>query len=282
VARRAPLALLLALAACGDAGAAVRGTLRGDALPASGTLYVWSEGGERVAVEGGGFELEGAAPGDLALRFGAGEDPVARMELRGLPEGAELELRGIRFDRESGLAFPASVALRGAETVLVNGLRMAPPGALPGRVEADGEVLAISGSADALLVRPADARLPDLRVVVTPATETVTAQGDPASLEGVEPGDSLRVVGMTDDGYLIAGRIVVPGASAARGAEDAPAAPVAAPAREEAARPREGGEVREEEPREREDRAEREERGRDERPGKGKGRGKGRGKKDKG
>lgn len=217
-----PLASLLLLAACGGDAATLRGTLRADQLPGDGsdTLYVWTDPGRRVAVLDGAFALEEVAPGAVTLGFAEGEDSIARMEIGGLPGGV-VELRGIRIDRESGLAFPAAVVPEGDAVVTVNGLRYG--GRLPERVEAEGAVLAVSGEADALLVRPADGGLPDLRVVVGPLTETLTPDGDPVSAREIEAGDSVRVVGETEAGYVLASRITVPREAALReaGEEDA-------------------------------------------------------------
>ena len=215
--------VLALLAACGGGasdgggGATVRGAFRSDALPVEGdTVHVRVMGSsERVPVVGGVFTLPGVGPGPATLRFARGDDDVARMEVGELPEGASLELRGIRVDGESGLAFPASLALDGAETVTVNGLRYAAR-PLPARVEEDGVVLAASGEGDALIVRPADGSLGDLRVVVGPLTEAVTPDGDPVPVAGLARGDSVRVEGTTAGAYVVAGRIVAPRALALR------------------------------------------------------------------
>ncbi len=203
------IAAVLLLPACGGAeGAVLRGTLR-DPAGAPDTVYTRTAAGERaLPVAGGAFEVEGAG-GTATLRFGG-----ARMEVAGLPEEGTVELRGVRLDAESGLAFPGSVAVPGGAIVTVNGLRYG--GSLPSRVEADGTVLAASDSRDALLLRPGDAALPDLRVVVGPLTETVTPDGDPVAVEALEPGDSVRVEGGTEGGYVVASRIVVPRRTALR------------------------------------------------------------------
>ncbi len=214
--------MLALLAACGGGdegtgGATVRGAFRPGQLPADGdTVYVRVAGdSERVPVLGGAFVLPEVGPGPATLRFVRGDDSVARMEVGELPEGASLELRGIRVDGESGLALPASVGLRGAATVMVNGLRYAAR-PLPARVTADGTVLATADAGDALVVRPADASLPDLRVVVGPLTETTTPDGDPVPVGELARGDSVRVEGSTDDGYVVASRIVAPRSLALR------------------------------------------------------------------
>lgn len=194
----------------------VRGTLRADALPAEGdSLHVRvGEGAEPVPVRDGSFEVAGVPPGPVVLRFGGGEEEVARMEVRGLPEGAELTLEEVRIHRESGLAFPGAIRLEGAEVVRINGIRRAPPGAVPEEVVAGGTVLAVSNAADALLFRPADEALPDLRVVLTPGTEVETIAGDSASPGELEAGDPARVEGGTVGGMVVARRIVVPASRA--------------------------------------------------------------------
>lgn len=270
-ARVLPSALLL-LAACGGGGgtASVRGAFRDGHVPAVGpdTLHVRVQGSSgRVPVLDGAFTLEGVAPGAVALRFGRGDGDAARMELEGVPEGGAVELRGIRVDRESGLAFPAAVGLEGAETVRVNGLRYAAR-PLPAEVEAVGTVLAASRGGDAFLVRPADAALPDLRVVVGPLTETTTPDGDPVPPEELARGDTVTVAGSTRGGYLLASRIVAPRALALRqaGAAAAGRAPPAAPRVREESRGRDEATGRDEA------------KGRDDGRGKGRGKGKGKGK----
>jgi hypothetical protein len=291
---------LALLAACGGggapdpAGATVRGALRADPLAADGdTLYVRVAGdSERVPVLGGAFVLPGVGPGPATLRFARGADSVARMEVGELPEGASLELRGIRLDGASGLAFPASVGLDGAATVTVNGLRYAAR-PLPAQLRADGTVLAVSDAGDALLVRPADGSLPDLRVVVGPLTETATPDGDPVPAGELARGDSVRVEGRTDGPYVVASRIVAPRSLALReagedagGAGDGGARSGATPPAAAAAASGQGGGESGEVSTGRDDSRGRDEaRGRDEgrgrerkddKPGRGKGRGRGR------
>jgi len=177
-------------------------------------------------------------PGVADLRLGDGGSESGRLVVRDLPRGARLTLHDLHLDGPDGLALPDSVALDGARVVTINGIRMAPPGAVRGRVAHDAVVLAISAAADAILVRPAGERLPDLRVVATPATETITPDGDPGLLEALEPGDSLRVEGMVERGYLVAERIVVPRASTLRPrGGDAATRPEASPPRAEPAAP---------------------------------------------
>jgi hypothetical protein len=199
----------LALAACGggEDGAAVEGTFAPGLAP-TGVWVVESERGEPA--DSGGFRLADLTPGPVSLRLMNGSDTAAVLNLSGLAPGARLRLEGLRVDRESGLAFPRTVQLDGGDAVTVNGLRMASPGRVPREVDVRGSVLAWSSDAGALLVRPDEARLPDLRVVVSAATELVGEDGGGADVTMLEPGDSIRVEGRSDNGYVLASRITVP------------------------------------------------------------------------
>jgi|GEM_PF-1548612 len=275
------LPLIVLLSACGGDGVLLRGSLREDVLRALGdSLFVQVEGGERVPVRGGSFELTDVPAGAVRLLVGSGED-AASMDLREIPEGAELGLEGIRVDRESGLAFPSDLRIEGGKTVLVNGIRRAPPEALPATVATEGVVLAASPAGDALLFRPADPSLPDLRVVVPAAAETTTEDGDPVSPEGVEDGDSIRLEGGTEGAYVVARRLVLPRRAAVRearrgerGDEVRPRERREGEPREERPSARSESRSREAEapaPRAREDRGG----GRDDAPGRGRGKGRG-------
>lgn len=278
-----PLVHVALLAACGGGeGASVRGSFRAEELSGDALHVRLAGASARVQVVDGGFVMEGVAPGAVALRVGRGDETVARMKLEGVPEGGAVELRGIRIDGESGLAFPAGVGLEGAETVVVNGIRYA-AGPLPAELEAEGRVLAASRGGDALLVRPADAALPDLRVVVGPLTETTTPDGDPVPPEHLARGDTVTVAGSTRGGYLLASRIVAPRALALREAGAGEVAgdrgDDAAPSRPSPAPPRvrvESSDADESRDRD-ESRGRDESKGRDEAKGRDDGRGKGRG-----
>jgi hypothetical protein len=87
---------------------------------------------------------------------------------------------------------------------------MANDGALPAEVDAHGAILALTDEHDAILFRPDDASLPDLRVVVGLGTETVTPDGDPVDLASLARGDSIRVKGRADHGFVVAERLTVP------------------------------------------------------------------------
>lgn len=200
------LALLVSLSACGTDAVTLRGELHPDARDDAGAA--WAVGhGERVPLEDGTFSLPDLPQGpvDVGIAFG---DEVAHLTLADLPEGGEVVLHRIR--REGDRAFPASVTLGGSPYVTVNGVRMGAADELPDRVEQDATLLALGEDADALLVRPSGDALQDLRVIVVPATDVVTPDGDPIDLDRLSFGDTLRVVGPTRSGYVVAERIVVP------------------------------------------------------------------------
>ncbi|HEU4561746.1 MAG TPA: hypothetical protein VFS20_28230, partial [Longimicrobium sp.] len=75
---------------------------------------------------------------------------------------------------------------------------------------------ALSDDHAALLVRPNDAALPDLRVVVGLGTETVTPDSAAIEPTAILPTDSVRVEGRVDQGFVVAARVTVlrPGATA--------------------------------------------------------------------
>lgn len=227
---------LLALAACGDEAS----TVSGDLAEGAAATHVWLLGEPaRAEVASDSFRLESAAGEVLDLRFADGEEEVARMEIRGAGAGEGLRLRGIWFD--DGVAHPSAV--EGGGVLTVNGLRMGAADRLPASVDAAATVLAVSDEGDALIVRPGDEALPDLRVVVTPGTRVATADGDPASAEGLEFGDSVRVVGESESGYVIAAELIVPRERARGEARGAPSPTPATPSvarREAAAEERKG------------------------------------------
>jgi hypothetical protein len=216
---------VLFLAACGggDEGAAVEGTFAPGFAP-TGVWVVESERSE--AADSAGFRVADLTPGPVSLRLMRGGDTAAALNLSGLAPGARVRLVDLRVDDASGFAFPRSVELDGAPVVTVNGLRMAPAGRVPREVDVRAAVLAWSSDAGALLVRPDDARLPDLRVVVGLATEVVGTDGGGADATLLEPGDSVRVEGRFDDGYVVASRLTLPtriGEERGAGDEDVPA-----------------------------------------------------------
>lgn len=198
----------LALAACSPPETRVRGTLAESA--GGDALFVWvADGSHSARALVDTFSFSGVVPGAVDLRIGAGREEIARMEIRDLPAGARLSLERIRLDRRRDRAIPASIRLEGAEWVTINGIRMADPARLPGTLDETGVVLAISGREEALLLRPESGKLPDLPVVVTPATRVVDEAGEEASLDRASDGDRLRVEGKTTSGYLYAERITV-------------------------------------------------------------------------
>ncbi|HEX6368035.1 MAG TPA: hypothetical protein VF006_03820 [Longimicrobium sp.] len=199
----------LGLAACGggEDGAAVEGTF----APGFAPTGVWVVESERAEpADSAGFRLADVTPGPVSLRLMSGSDTAAVLNLSGLAPGARLRLEGLRVDDESGFAFPRAIRLDGDDVVTVNGLRMAPASRVPREVDVRAAVLAWSSDAGALLVRPDEARLPDLRVVVGMATKVVGEDGGGADATLLEPGDSIRVEGRSEDGYVVASRITVP------------------------------------------------------------------------
>ncbi|HEX2208629.1 MAG TPA: hypothetical protein VHG93_13165 [Longimicrobium sp.] len=199
----------LALAACGggEDGAVVEGTFAPGFAP-TGVWIVESERNEPADTTG--FRLADVTPGPVSLRLMNGADTAAVLNLSGLAAGARLHLEGLRVDDESGFAFPRAVRLEGGDVVTVNGLRMAPASRIPRELDVRGAVLAWSSDVGALLVRPDERRLPDLRVVVGLATEVVGEDGGGADATMLQPGDSVRVEGRSDEGYVVATRITLP------------------------------------------------------------------------
>lgn len=198
------------LVACTERDVDLRGTL-GEGWPDE-ALFA-SVGGDfpPIPVENGAFTFSDVPAGPIDLRISAGGEEIARMGLRDIPGGAALSLERIRWDREHDFAFPATVSMDGADLVTINGIRRGNPDALPDQVDETGAVLAISDEADALILRPGSERLPDLPVVVTPATLVTDASGKEARLKQVSAGDSIRVEGRTGSGYVYASRIVLGG-----------------------------------------------------------------------
>jgi hypothetical protein len=210
--RSRPLVLAAALllaAGCGRERVTVRGSVHDAAGEGSGPWSVWAVEAEREAeVRDGRFELGELVPGPVTLELRQAGKAVGRLELATLPGGLALGLEDLRVDRESGRAFPAAVELEGADVVWINGVRMAGARRVPASVDAAGVVLAVADGGDALLFRPADEGIPDLRVVVTPVTQWVTRDGQPATPGAARAGDSLRVQGASERGYVVASRVV--------------------------------------------------------------------------
>jgi hypothetical protein len=208
--RRLPLLLLaMPLSACGDAG---RVSVRGDfadslAMPSS---VVATEAGKDAEVKRGAFAMGGLAAGPATLRLVRGADSSAVLAISSLPAGARAVLHGIRVDSATGRAFPRSVELTGADVVLVNGVRMGSDAAVPAEVDARGTALGVSPGHDAVLFRPDASTIPDLRVAITLATQVATPDGDPVDASRIARGDSLRVQGRVDHGFVVASHITVP------------------------------------------------------------------------
>lgn len=205
------LAASLASAGCGGGSIEISGDLA-EGEHADSVLHFG--GAARVAVAGDSFRIQGLDGEVVDLRFVNDDGLHARMEIRDAP-GGPIHLRGIWMDR--GAAYPSGVRIEGGGTITINGVRMADPEGMPGELEAAGVVLAASGSGDAMLVRPDADHLPDLRVVVTPATSVTSPDGDPVEVDRVEQGDSVTVRGPIQNGYLVASEVVLPRRSATRG-----------------------------------------------------------------
>lgn len=203
------------LAACGGGSEAI--AVRGDFAP-GGTLpeRVFAvEASVDAEVRDDGFEIDGLATTPISLRLVQGGDTVGRIDITDLPPGSRAVLHEVRTDARSGRSFPSTVELTGAQSVTVNGIRMMNEDAVPGTVDAGGVVLAASGDRRALLVRPADEQLPDLRVVVTPVTAVVTRDSLAADIGTLSVGDSVRVHGSRERGFVVADRLTLSPASAA-------------------------------------------------------------------
>lgn len=195
--------LPLLLAACGRDAVSLRGSM----AEGSDVSDVWVGGAtERARVEADSFHLEALQGDSVELRFTDGKGEPAYMLLVGLPDGGDMRLDGIWV--KDGLAFPARVSLPEAGVLTVNGLRMAGAELLPAQVDVEATLLAIGD--DALLVRPSNPQLPDLRVVVTPGTVARSPDGEPTRFGRLEFGDSLRVVGTAEQGYVVAAEVIVP------------------------------------------------------------------------
>jgi hypothetical protein len=198
---RSLLLLLALLSACRARSSSIEGSV----ADGSGITEVWPVGdAEGSPVRDGTFRLDHLRGDTLRLRF-LTRDDTARMELTELPRGARLRLDRVWV--ADGVAFPGRLDAGGARRVRVNGLWMGGEAALRGSLTAIGSVLALSGEADALLLRPSTGELPDLRVVITPGTVATTEDGDPLPPRELAVGDTLRVEGESRDGYLVATRI---------------------------------------------------------------------------
>ena len=204
------------LAACGGAAEGI--TVSGDLAPggaASPDRVYAVEASQGAELSEGAFELAGLATSPISLRLVQSGDTTARIDIADLPPGSSVELHALRTDARSGRAFPASIELTGAQSVTINGIRMMNADALPVTVDADGVVLAHASDGSALLVRPANDQLPDLRVVVTPVTQIVTRDSLAANLATLSVGDSVVVRGSAERGYVVADRLILPLTSAA-------------------------------------------------------------------
>jgi hypothetical protein len=223
---------ILAVAGCRDRSATVEGVL----LDPGDATWVWAAGGaERQRIDDGAFSL-GEVRGDtLDLRFATDDEEVGWMRIVGLTPGERIALDGIWFD--DGRAFPTSVELGRGGVVAINAIRMSSSGQLNGAVELSATVLALDRSAEVLLARPEDERLPDVRVILPPGVSVRGEDGEPVTLEGLDFADPVTVRGSMEGAYLVATEVVRPrslsGAAGSRSSGSAvdpePVSPVRAP-----------------------------------------------------
>jgi virulence-associated protein VagC len=200
-----PALLLLLFAACGGGSRSLEGSL----ADSTSATEVWLAGSaERTPVRNGAFRIDRVDADTLELRFADGQDDAARMTLYDLPGKGSVRMEGIWF--QDGLAFPARIASPTGHTIVVNGLRLSAPDAVPEKVDLPGTVLSIDDEGSALILRPADASLPDLQVLVTPGSVVRTPDGDPVEPDRLERGDSLHLSGTGHAGYVVATEITVP------------------------------------------------------------------------
>jgi hypothetical protein len=202
------LGFVFTLAACGGGGdtMSIRGDFGAGGLVPTRVLAVEAE--REAAVKDGAFELPELTAGPVTLRLLENEDTVGMIEVATLPGGTELELNGLRVDETTGRAFPSSV--EGVRVATVNGIRVGDPARLPAEVDARGEVLAYAPESGALLLRPENDALPDLRVILPYGVETMTVDGDPVDATQLVAGDSVRVQGRSERGFVLASRLTVP------------------------------------------------------------------------
>ena len=192
------LPALLLTAACRDTTLTVRGTL----APGSGVTDVYVAGQPvRAPVQGDSFVVQGIAGDSLVLEFVQGDERRGRMSISGW-NGSPLVLRGVWMDRGAHPRY-----LEGETSAQINGLRMAPAGSLPARIDEEGVVLAVSLQGDAFVARPRDRRLPDLRVVITPGTVIEGRGGAALEEPALSFGDLVRLQGTVEAGYLVATRL---------------------------------------------------------------------------
>lgn len=219
--------LVAALAGCDGGGerVAIRGDFADTAAVPTSVFAV--EAGREAEVRRGAFDLGDLSAGPVTLRLVRGVDTVGSVLLQNVPAGTRLNLRGLRTDGPTRRAFPRALALEGPPLLLVNGIRMAADDAVPAGVDARGTVLAASEEGGALLVRPADAALPDLRVVIGLGTETMTPDSTPVEPASIGHGDSVRVEGRPEGGFVVATRLTVYRHGAERVAVAPPAEPAA-------------------------------------------------------
>ena len=191
----------LLISGCLDDALTIRGTL----AAGSGVTDVYVVGQPvRATVRGDSFVVRGIVGDSAELEFVEGGERRGRMSIVQW-SGSPLVLRDVRLDRR---AHPRN--LDGEASARVNGLRMAPAGSLPARIDTEAVVLAVSLEGDAFVARPRDGRLPDLRVVITPGT-VVEGRAGPVETLALSFGDIVRLQGAMEAGYLVATRLELQG-----------------------------------------------------------------------
>lgn len=196
--------LAIGTAACGSNHTAIAGTL---ADSTAATEVSIGSTGLTAPIEAGAFRLDAVEGDTVELRFHDGDDEVGRMVVAGVRGSGELSLQRVWF--EDGEALPASVDRGSDDPVLVNGLRMSAAASLPRSIDVRGVVLAVSDIGDAMIVRPDQDDLPDLKVLVAPAAAVRGPDGEDFDADDVESGDSVRVNGSSIGDYIMVGEMLV-------------------------------------------------------------------------
>jgi hypothetical protein len=191
-----------------SAGCTTEAAIEVDLLDPDGADQVWVDGDtERLAVEGRTLRIPHSGADTIALRFARDDEVVGVMTIAGLLSAPRVALRRVWFDE--GVAFPSDVEVEGAGFVAINGLRMGSSNRLRGAMKVEGTVLAAGGEGEPLLVRPLDSALPDVPARLAVDAVVVTTGGEPGTLRGLTFGDTVRLEGVADGGFLFASKVTV-------------------------------------------------------------------------